>query len=115
VLFPDGGQAEGAVLLRVLLAARPEEPEIDQADRSREDPVPGQAPALQVTADDLADARQRGPEVPDPVVLSLVPLLTPQVVVPVLAASGRVGADGLDVAQRVGVRESLITTASVPR
>src|SRR6185437_5220685 len=74
VLLPDGGQAEGAVLLRVLLAARPEEPEIDQADRSRENPVPGQAPALQVTADDLADARQRGPEVPDPVVLGLVPL-----------------------------------------
>jgi len=101
VLFPDGGQAEGAVLLRVLLAARPEEPEIDQADRSRENPVPGQAPAFQVTADDLADARQRGPEAPDPVVLGLIPLLTPQVVVPVLAASGRVGADGLDMAQRV--------------
>src|SRR5690349_10596085 len=102
VLLPDGGQAEGAVLLRVLLAARPEEPEIDQADRSRENPVPGQAPALHVTADDLADARQHGSEVPDPIVLSLIPLLTPQVVVPVLAASGRVGADGLDVAQRVG-------------
>jgi hypothetical protein len=31
-------------------------------------------------------------------VLVLVPLLTPQVVVPVLAPSGRVGADGLDMA-----------------
>src|SRR5439155_683429 len=84
------GQAEGAVLVRVLFAARPEEPEVDQADRGRENPVPGQAPAVQVTADDLADARQHGAEFPDPVMLVLVPLLAPQVVVPVLAAAGRV-------------------------
>ena len=51
-----------------------------------------------MTADDLTDARQGRPELPDPVVLVLVPLLTPQVVVPVLAPAGRVGADGLDMA-----------------
>jgi hypothetical protein len=62
---------------------------------------PGQAAAFQVPADDLADARQGSPEGPDPVVLVLILLLTPQVVVAVLAASGRVGADGLDVALRV--------------
>lgn len=54
--------------------------------------------AVQVTADHLADPRQGSPELPDPVVLVLVPLLTPQIVIPVLAASRRVGADGLDVA-----------------
>src|SRR5260370_3447793 len=33
--------------------------------------------------------------------LSLVPLRAPQIVVPVLAAAGRIGANGLDVAPRV--------------
>ena len=101
MILPDGRQPEGAVLLGVLLPARPEEAEIDQAYGRCEDPVPGQALAFQVTADNLADSRQGDSEPPDPVVLVLVPLLTPQVVVPVLAASGRVGADGLDVTVRV--------------
>jgi hypothetical protein len=77
MILPDGRQPEGAVLLGVLLPARPEEAEVYQADRGRQDPGPGQARAFQVTADDLADARQGRPELPDPVVLVLVPLLTP--------------------------------------
>src|SRR6185312_12406327 len=102
VLLPDGGQAEGAVLLRVLLAARPEEPEIDQADRSRENPVPGQPrPSRwrQMTS------RMRGSAAPKSRTRSCLAwsrCSRHRVVVPVLAASGRVGADGLYVAQRVG-------------
>ena len=57
MLLPDGRQAEGSVLPGVLLPAGPEEAEIDQAYRRRQDPVPGQPAAFQVTADDLADSR----------------------------------------------------------
>src|ERR1700691_4322043 len=102
VLLPDGGQAEGTVLLRVLLAARAEEAKIDQPDSGREDPLPGQAAGTQVLTDFLAYGRQHGAELPNPVMLGLVPLLTPQIVVQVLAAPGRIGAHGLDVASRIG-------------
>jgi hypothetical protein len=102
VLLPDRGQAEGAVLLGVLCPARTEEAQVDQPDRGGQDPLPAQAAGVQVVAGGLSDGRQGGPEVLDPVVLVLVPLLAPPIVVPVLTASGRTGADGLDVPSRVG-------------
>jgi hypothetical protein len=102
VVPPDRGQAEGAVLLGVLFAAGAEETQVDQADRGGQDPFPAQAAGVQMAADGLSDGRQGGPEVLDPVVLVLVPVLAPQIVVPVLTASGRIGADGLDVTSRVG-------------
>jgi hypothetical protein len=40
VVLPDRGQAEGAVLLGVLFAARTEETQVDQADRGGQDPFP---------------------------------------------------------------------------
>lgn len=51
--------------------------------------------------DDLADVRQHGPQFPDAVVLALVLALSPMVVIPVLAAPGRVGPDRLDMPLRV--------------
>src|ERR1700691_1521110 len=102
VLLPDGGQAEGTVLVRVLLAPRAEEAKIDQPDSGRKDSFPGQAAGAQVLTDLLAYGRQDGAELPNPVMLGQVPLLTPQIVVEVLAAPGRVGAQGLDVAPRIG-------------
>src|ERR1700733_13601874 len=49
----------------------------------------------------LAYGRQGGPELPHAVMLVQVTLLAPQIVVPVLAASRRVGAHGLNVALRI--------------
>ena len=72
MVLPDRGQAEGAVLLGVLLAARAEETQIDQAYRGRQDPFPGQAPGLQMLTDGLAYGRQGAPEVLNPVMLVLV-------------------------------------------
>jgi hypothetical protein len=45
MFLPDGRQPGGAVLPGVLLSARPEETEVDQAYRGREDPVPGPRPS----------------------------------------------------------------------
>jgi hypothetical protein len=45
VILRDGGQAEGAVLLGVLFASGPEEAEVDQAYRGRQDSFPAQAPS----------------------------------------------------------------------
>jgi hypothetical protein len=51
--------------------------------------------------DRLAQGWQDGAELPHPVVLVMILLLAPRVVVPVLAAPGRVGAGSLDVALRI--------------
>jgi hypothetical protein len=102
VLLPEGGQAERAVLVGVLRAARAEETEVGQTDRGGQDPLPDQAPGLHVVREDLAYVRQGGAEQPDPVMLIVVPLLPPQIVVAVLAAACGIGADGLDVALRIG-------------
>jgi hypothetical protein len=124
VVLPDRGQAEGPVLLGVLLAARTEETQVDQAYRSRQDPFPGQPPSVQMVTDDLAYRRQDGPELLNPFMLVLVPLLAPQIVVPVLAAPGRGSlqiqtscqAGGITRALiRARVRGSLTVAASAPR
>jgi hypothetical protein len=52
------------------------------------------APSLKATGRNLADPGQRSPEFEYPVMLVLVPLLTPLIVVPVLAAARHVGPDG---------------------
>ncbi len=84
VLPAQRGQPEGAVVLRVALPADPEEAQVEQAERGREDPLPGQAAAVELGGDDLAGVGQRGGEVEDVVVLGLVPLLPPARVVEVL-------------------------------
>lgn len=80
------------------------------------------------------DGRHGAPEALNPVMPVLVSLLAPQVVVPVLAARGRIGADGLHVTGgisaihtscqaggitraliRASVRGSLTVVASAPR
>jgi hypothetical protein len=102
MVLPDRGQAEAAILVGVLLASGTEETEVDQPDRGGQDPPSGQAVGIQVTPYDLAYGRQGGTEPPDPVMLVLIALLSPQIVVPVLAAARRVDAGGLDVALRIG-------------
>src|SRR5438067_9290252 len=97
VLAADGGDAEGAVLRRVLLPAGPEEAEIDQPDGGGEHPVPAQSLSGEMTADHLPQTWQDRAELQHAGMLVAVPLNPPQVVIAVLAAPGRVGADRLDV------------------
>lgn len=93
----QGGQAVGAVVLGVPVAAHPEEAEVEQAYRGREDPFPGQAASGQFPGDDLTQLGQRGGEVEHVIVLLLVPLLPPARMIEVLPAPGGVEPDGLDV------------------
>ena len=102
VLAADGGDAEGAVFRRVLLAAGPEEAEVDQAGRRGQDPFPPQATAGQVLVDRVPQAREDSAELQHPVMLVPVAPLPPQVVVPVLAPSRGVGAHRLNVPSRLG-------------
>ncbi len=100
VLPLQRGQAVGAVVLGVSVAAHPEEAEIEQAHRGREDPFPPQAASGQFARDGLTQLGQRGGEVEHVIVLLLVPLLPPARVVEVLPAPGGVEPDGLDVPVR---------------
>ena len=90
------------MLRGVLLPAWAEEAEVDQADRRREHPFPGEPLTAQVVLDHLADAREHGAELQHPVMLLLVPPIAPKVVVAVLTAVGRVRADRLDVPHGIG-------------
>jgi hypothetical protein len=102
MITADRRQPERAVLSGVLLAAGPEEAQVDQAQRGGQDPLAAQPAAAELFADRLAQPRQCRAELQHPVVLALILFLAPVVVVAVLAAARRVGADRLDVA--AGVR-----------
>lgn len=87
-----------AVGAPVGLVADAEEAEVEQAHRARQAPFPGEAAAGQAAGDLGAQVGEHGGDLQDVVVLArLLPLTEPRVV-EVLAASRRVGADGLDVA-----------------
>src|SRR5690606_8402237 len=88
--------------LRVFLAADAENPLIDQPDRHRFHPVSHEPGSAEVGVDLFAQAWQPGREAEDAVELLLVAVAPPLVVVEVLAAARRVGADRLEMA--VGVR-----------
>jgi hypothetical protein len=102
VVAADRRESEGLVLFGVLLAADPEEPEIEQVKGRRQRPLLGHALQRQVGGRVLAGIRQPGGELQNPVVLRAVPLDPPLIVVAVLPPAGCIRADGLDVA--VGVR-----------
>src|SRR5262249_29564331 len=98
----ERGEAVAAVLAGVLLAADPEEAAVEQADRARQHPPAGQAVAAEVARGRPAKARKRPRELHHPLELLAVAARAPAVVVAVLAPPGRVGADRLQVAVRVG-------------
>ena len=93
----DGGWAQTPYLTSDAFATGTALNALHEAGMSTSSAEYRKGAAFQVTADDVTDARQGGPELQDPVMLLLIPLLTPQVVVPVLAPAGRVGTDGLDM------------------
>ncbi len=102
VLAQQGGQPVGLVLLGVLLAAGTEVAAIEQPQPQRQHPLAGQTPGGQVLGDSGPPGRQLGGQLQHPVELLLRAFLLPRAVVQVLAATGRVDADGLDVAVGVG-------------
>jgi hypothetical protein len=101
VLTADRRQAERAVLGGVLLSARAEEVKVDQPHRGGQHPVPAQPRPLQMALDHRPDPWQRAAELHHPVEFLPVPALPPQLVVQVLAAASRIGAQRLDVAARL--------------
>ena len=104
MLAAQGRQAEGAVLVvvagRVLLAAGAEHPDVEHPDGGGEHPVPAQARLAEPPDDLVADVAELGAQRQHAVVLDHVAGPAPLVVVAVLAAAGRVGAQRLDVAVR---------------
>ena len=100
VLAQHRGQAVGAVVLGVGLAADAEEAEVQQAEGGSEHAPLGQASPAEMLVDGLARLRQLARERQDAVVLGSVTLDAPVVVVAVLPAPRRVGAECLDVALR---------------
>lgn len=102
VFAAQRGKPEAAVLLRVLLTARAKVPAVEQPMRDREHAGTVQPAPAQIADHHDAPVRQPLRQAQRPVVLLLGPLLLPPLVVQVLLAARRVGADGLDVA--VGIR-----------
>ena len=90
VLAPQGREAEGLVLLRVALAADPEEAEVEQLHRTGQDPVSDEAAPGEVGAGALAHRRQRPREGLHLGELLAVARLAPVVVVEVLLAARRI-------------------------
>ena len=89
-----------AVVVRVLLAADPEEPAVEQRDREREHPVPGERGLAEQPPDPAPRRRQRLGETEHLVELLAVAVLAPRGVVQVLAPPCLVGPDRLKVAVR---------------
>jgi hypothetical protein len=89
MLAADRSQAEASVLRGVRLPARAEEAQVDEADAGGKHPLPAQAGPSDGARDRLTDSRQRRAELQHPVMFAPVPLLAPQIVVPILAASCR--------------------------
>jgi hypothetical protein len=85
VLAAHRGEAERAVVLGVLLAADPEEAEVEQPERAGQHAVAGQAVLGEVLVDLLTRAGQPVGHGENPLVLLGITLLAPRVVVAVLA------------------------------
>src|SRR4051812_28525154 len=77
VFAPDRREAEGAVLLGVVLPADPEEPEVEQPERARQHPAPGEAGGVQLTGDGSAGRRQAPGHLEHAGVLLAVTVLAP--------------------------------------
>jgi hypothetical protein len=97
-----GGQAVAVVQFGVAVAADAEEAEVEQADGGGEDAPPGEAAVAEVCPDGFADGGEAFGDVEDVFVLGLFLFGAELGVVQVLAASGGVGADGLEVAVGAG-------------
>src|SRR4051812_10958580 len=102
------GQPVGLVLDRVVLGADPEEPAVEQPDRTGENPVPGDRPLPEIPLHPVAQLRQRVREVEHVLELLPVPALAPAVVVAVLLAAASIHAGRLDVAEGVGADPDLL-------
>ena len=97
----QGGETVASVLVGVHVAADPEVADVDEPDRQREDAVLVQSVGLQVGTHLQSRPWQPLRHGEDALELLRVTLTPPLRVVHVLAASGRVGADDLDVPVRV--------------
>src|SRR3954453_4113841 len=93
-----GRQSVGLVGHRVVLAADPEEPAVQQPHRRRQHPLAPEGLAAQVCLDAGPERRQRPGELDHVFELLLVAALTPTPVVEVLLAPTLVDAGGLYVA-----------------
>ena len=96
--------------------AGPEVAEVEQLQRQREDPVAFEAPAH---AGPTRSARRMSGSacrhLQHPVELLLGPFLLPLLVVEVLATTGGVGSDGLDVAVGVGLIQTFFHAGGITR
>ena len=102
MLGAQGGHpVRRVVAVRVLVAADPEHPHVQQSGHRRQHPVPAQSMAVQVAPHPLAQHRQPPGHLQHVVELRLVLLLPPLRVVDVLLAPGRVDPDRLDVPVRM--------------
>src|SRR5439155_26136273 len=88
--------------LRILPAADPEEAGVEQPDGAGQHPLAGQAAAGEGLVQPAADVRQAPGQAEHAVELLPVAAGPPLLVVEVLPAAGRIGADRLDVAVRPG-------------
>ena len=102
VLVAQGGQAEGVVLLGVLLVADADQRRLEELDDGRQHLLAPQAALRQVALDPLADLRQRVAEGDHAAELGLVADLPPVGVVAVLLAPPGVAAGRLQMAVRAG-------------
>src|SRR3954462_5399942 len=102
VLPAQRGQAEGAVLLRVLLAADAEGAEVQQPDGGGEHSFPVQSAGTQGCGHGVPYVGKLLGDLQHALVLLGVPPGPPRVVVAVLPAAGGVDTGGLDVPVRPG-------------
>src|SRR5579884_1106435 len=101
VLLVQRGEPDAAVIVRVLLAADPEEPDVEQPHRAREDLLVPE-PAVADAGRDLApQLRQETPEPLHPAELRAVAVLPPERVVEVLLAARRIDPCRLEVAEGI--------------
>src|SRR5439155_8004026 len=101
VLASEGGQAVGAVV-RVVLAADPEESSVQEPNRAGEHALARVPAPSQVHVDPGAQRRQRFGEGLDPFELLAIPLVAPLRVVEVLTPSSVVGSGRLQMTPIVG-------------
>src|SRR6266702_5028209 len=98
----QGRQAEGAVLLSILLIADPDSGLLEEPDYRRQHLLPRHARPFQVAVGLLADFWQGRGKGQHPVVLDGVANLPPARVIAILFASPSVASGRLQVAARVG-------------
>ena len=108
MLAADRRQPVALVRLGVLLAADPEEAEVEQAHRAGQRALARHPLSADVAADGAPQARQPAGELAHRLVLARRPALLPAVVVAVLLAPGFVEPGGLDVADRIGADPDLL-------